>query len=61
MLIKAFNTKQTTQTFLVNINKIIKNLKKNNLTVVEPKYPLRGCYRSDAIPSSQTATVNTKC
>ena len=29
MLSKAFDTKQTTLTFLVNIKKIIKNKKKN--------------------------------
>ena len=43
---------------LVNNEK--KNHKKNNnnLTVFEPKAPLRG---TDAIPLSQTATFNIKC
>ena len=51
MLSKAFNRKQTTQNFSS------KQLKKNNLTVFEPKAPLRGCYETEAIPLSQTATV----
>ena len=39
MLSKAFDTKQTTQTFLVNIKKIIK---KDDLTVFEPKHSPEG-------------------
>ena len=42
MLSEAFNRKQTTQTFLANNTKIIK--KNNNLTVFEPKAPLRVFY-----------------
>ena len=42
MLSKAFNRYKLPKTFLVKIKKIIK--KKNNLTVFEPKDPLRGCH-----------------
>ena len=59
-LSKAFDTKQTTQIFLVNIKKIIK--KNYDLTVFEPKHSLEGCYDgTDAIPLSQTATFNIMC
>ena len=44
MLSKAFDTKQTTLTFLVNIKKIIKKKKIDDLTVFEPKNSLEGCY-----------------
>ena len=58
-LCKTFDTKQTTQIFLVNINKIIK---KDDLTVFEPKYSLEGCYdRTDAIPLSHSATFHIQC
>ena len=39
MLSKAFDRKQTTQIFSSNK---LKN--KDDLTVFEPKHPLRGCY-----------------
>ena len=61
MLSKAFDTKQTTQTFLVNIKKIILR-KIDDLTVFEPKHSLEGWYDgTDALPLSQTATFNIKC
>ena len=54
MLSKAFDTKQTTQTFLVNIKKIILR-KIDDLTVFEPKHSLEGWYDgTDALPLSQT-------
>ena len=60
MLSKAFSRKQNTQTFS---SKQLKNHDKtNNLTVFEPKAPLRGgSYGTKAIPLSQTATFNIKC
>ena len=54
MLRKAFDTKQTNQTFLVN------KKKKNNLTVFELEALLRGSYETGVIPLSQTA-FNIKC
>ena len=58
MLSKAFDTKQTTQIFLVNRKKSLKKI--DDLTVFEPKHSLEGCYYgTDAIPLSQTATF--KC
>ena len=54
MLIMHIIKKKLYKTFLVNIKK---NHEKNNnnLTVFEPKHPLRVCYGTDAIPLSQTA------
>ena len=62
LISKAFNRKENKQpiTFLVNIKQIIK-IEEKKLTVFEPKHPLRGCYGTDAIPLSQTATFNIKC
>ena len=31
------------------------------MTVFEPKYPLLGCYGTDAIPLNHPATTNVKC
>ena len=67
MLSIAFETKQTTQIFLVNIRKNhkkieTKKIKIDDLTVFEPKHSLAGCYDgTDALPLSQTATFNIKC
>ena len=63
MLSKAFDAKQTTLTFLINIKKSLK-IKKNpdDLTVFEPKHSLEGWYDgTDALPLSQMATFNIRC
>ena len=36
-------------------------MKKNHLTVFEPKHTLREFYGTDAIPLSHSATFHTKC
>ena len=55
---KAFNRKQTTQNFSSIQKKNHKKFVKNNLTVFEPNHFLRGCYETNTIPLSQTATFN---
>ena len=62
MLSKAFDAKQTTLTFLINIKKSLKKKNPDDLTVFEPKHSLEGWYDgTDALPLSQMATFNIKC
>ena len=60
IIIKTFNREQTTQNYSKITFKKPYNVKKKKkeLAVFEPKPPIRGFQKADAIPLSQTASFN---